>query len=286
MRAPGLRPDHLFDAARGNPLPGVADGGRLEHMSQLAHVPGPGILHQNLFDANRQRLRAHAVPLDQPLEEHVRQNGDVAGPLPQGRESDADHGDAVEQIGPEAAGRHRLRQIPRGRADDPHVQGAKPFISYPAHFAVLQHGQQLRLLRWRKFPDFVQKEGAAIRNLEEPAPALHGAGEGAPAMTEEFALEQALRDAGAVDGNQRGAPARAVRVDEPRGKALARPGLSCDEYRSVHIRRARDQVSDTLHLRTIPQQFPLDALRDTEHRPPRRAIRCTSLSCRHKSSPI
>jgi hypothetical protein len=63
---------------------------------------------------------------------------------------------------------------------------------------VLEDAQQLRLDRERRLADLVEEDGAAARVLEEAAAIAFGAGERAADVPEELALEERVRDRGAV----------------------------------------------------------------------------------------
>src|SRR5690606_11474970 len=87
--------------------------------------------------------------------------------------------------------------------------------------------KQLGLQRQRQVADLVEEERASVRLLEESAVALLCARERAARVTEELAFEERVRDAGAVDGDERSAPAvgrvvHGAREDTLAGAALAR----------------------------------------------------------------
>ncbi len=69
--------------------------------------------------------------------------------------------------------------------------------------AFLDHAQQPRLQHQRHVADFIEEQCAAIglKNLADPA-FLHRAGEGAPGIAEQFALDQALGYGRAIDGHE------------------------------------------------------------------------------------
>ena len=89
-----------------------------------------------------------------------------------------------------------------------------------------------------------------VRRLEEPDTVAVGAGEGAATMAEELALEQRLRHGGAVDGEERPAPARAHGVDGARHQLLAGPRLALDQDGDGRAGGLGHQAEDRLHGRT------------------------------------
>ena len=93
---------------------------------------------------------------------------------------------------------------------------------------VLEHPQQLHLGRRRHIADLIQKKRALVGLLEPPNAPRLGPGERAPFVTEQFALEQRLRDGRAIDGDERRFGAMAVLVNGPRDEFLAGPRFALD----------------------------------------------------------
>ena len=100
-----------------------------------------------------------------------------------------------------------------GGGDHAHIDLLRARGADGQHLALGQHAQQPRLQGERHVADLVEEEGAAVGLLDEPALALAGrAGEASRQMAEELALDQRLRNGGAVDGDERLAAALAGRV--------------------------------------------------------------------------
>src|SRR5690606_27328434 len=78
--------------------------------------------------------------------------------------------------------------------------------------ARLEHREELLLLRRADVADLVEEERAAVRGLEAARPVGLGAGEGAPDVAEQLALEEALGERAEVHAHERlaGAVAEAV----------------------------------------------------------------------------
>jgi hypothetical protein len=68
--------------------------------------------------------------------------------------------------------------------------------------ALLENAEQLDLDRKRKLADLVEKERAAVGELETAAAPFVGAGEGAALVAEKFALDDRLGKGGAVDRDE------------------------------------------------------------------------------------
>ncbi len=103
------------------------------------------------------------------------------------------------------------------------------------HDVVLQESQQLRLERLGHVADLVQEDRPAVGRLELPVLLTDGAGEGALLVAEELALEEPLRNGGAVDGDE-GFPRAAARpVDLPRYHVLAGAAFAEEQNRGVAV---------------------------------------------------
>ena len=92
-----------------------------------------------------------------------------------------------------------LREILVGRGEDAHVDVDHVLAADARDLARLQRAQHLGLRDEVHVADLVEKERAAVRLLEEPAALEHRAGERAPLVAEQLALDELARDRRAVD---------------------------------------------------------------------------------------
>src|SRR5260221_287576 len=76
----------------------------------------------------------------------------------------------------------------------------------------------------------VEDRGPARGRFEKPGFHLRSAGEGPGLVAEELALEQRLRQRGAIDAHERLCRARRMLVDITSEELLAGPGLAGDEH--------------------------------------------------------
>src|SRR5471032_3355954 len=106
-------------------------------------------------------------------------------------------------------------------------------------FALLQYAQQFGLEAGRQFPNLIQEDGSTLRGLELYFLGRHRAGEGALLMPEQFAIEQRLREGGAVDGREWLGRTRALPVESARHQLFAGAAFAQDQYRSILRRQAR-----------------------------------------------
>ena len=147
-------------------------------------------------------LGLHPQLLGALLQEVPREHGDVFQPLAQGRQAQADHVEAVEQVFAEHPVLDALLQVLVGGGDHAHVglDGVVP--AHAVEMAVAQHPQQPGLQVERHVADFVEEQRAALGLLE--AATAHGlrAGEGAALMAEQFTLQQVFGDCCGIDSNK------------------------------------------------------------------------------------
>jgi hypothetical protein len=153
----------------------------------------------------------------------------------------------VVEILPEGAARDTLGEVPVGRRQDAHVDPSVLGLADPADLPLLEGAQQLHLHARRDLPDLVEKKGPHVGRLEQARPVMGRAGERAPGVSEEFALEERLRDGAAVDRDEGPRDARGFLVDEPRDPFLARSALAGDEDGGIDLGQAARQVHELSH---------------------------------------
>jgi hypothetical protein len=151
------------------------------------------------------------------------------------------HVQTVEQIFAEPSGLDFSHQIAIGRGDDAHVDAGVHAIGADAlQFAGFEEPQQDCLHARAHLADFVEKDGAVGRRLEDAGLVADCVGEAAAHVAEELGLEQRFGQAGAIDGGHRGETAAAAVMNHPRHEVLADAGLTGDEDLRVRSRRKLD----------------------------------------------
>src|SRR5438874_13564849 len=93
-----------------------------------------------------------------------------------------------------------------------------------------------------------------MRELEAAWAPIHGAGEGAPLVTEDFAFEERLGDRGAIDRHEHIRTASAELVDRLGDQLFAGAGFSVDEDRCGRWRSLLDHAVDRPNRRCIADQ--------------------------------
>ena len=110
--------------------------------------------------------------------------------------------------------------------------------------------------RQGQLSDLVQQQRAATCLLEQARLVPGGSRERSTDMPEQLRLEQALRDRGAVDGDERGRHAGARPMNRLRDDFLAGPALTSDEDGRPVLRHARHELQGVLHRGTRGHDRP------------------------------
>ncbi|PMQ18471.1 hypothetical protein JaAD80_00005 [Janthinobacterium sp. AD80] len=179
------------------------------------------------------------------------QGRNVGGPFAQRRQVQAQHGQAVEQVGAEAPFADALFQVAVRGADDAHIDGDGPCAAHAHHFALFQHAQQPRLQGQRHFADFIEEQGAMVGRLEQArmaAPAR--AREGAIFVAEQFRLQQGFGDGAAIDGQEGAVGAQAARaftVDRLRRQFLAAARFALNQHGRRRAGKQHHRLAHCFH---------------------------------------
>ena len=123
-----------------------------------------------------------------------------------------------------------------------------------AHGFFLNDAQQLDLHVQRQIRDFIEKQRAAFRGLDQPLLVAHRAGEAAALVTEELAFHEFGGNRAAIDRHERAVAARAGFMNEFRHQFLAGAGFAENMYRRLAARDARNHFAQVLHGRRGAEQ--------------------------------
>ena len=107
----------------------------------------------------------------------------------------------------------------------------------------LQNTQKLHLRHQGKLSDLIQKDRSALRKFKITFLSLRGPGKTSFFITEEFALDQTLRDGSAVHLDKR-LFVTALFIDLPGKNFFAGPGLSNDQHRNIRFGNLFDLLQD------------------------------------------
>ena len=106
-----------------------------------------------------------------------------------------------QQILSKPSGRHLGIHVGVGGRYQTHVHAPCPRGAQPLEFAGGDDPQKLRLLGKRNVGDLIEKECAAVSQLEPSRAIGPGVGERAPHVPEQLALEHAFGHAASIDGH-------------------------------------------------------------------------------------
>jgi len=157
------------------------------------------------------------------------------------------HIEPVIQVFAKTAGGDLGFEVPVRGGHHPHVDGDRLAAAHRIDLAPLQHAQQLDLHVQRQVADFVEKDRAAVGQLEAADPVGHGSGKSPLAVTEQLAFNQILGDGSAVDGHKVAGAAVRLLMQRARHQFLARPAFSTihkgsDSLRALFLWRFPGEV--------------------------------------------
>ena len=240
-------------------LPGLGErDGAIDLVLELAHVAGPGEASQEVERRRREARHGFPVPGGGRSQEAGGEDRDVLEAFAERRKVDREGRETVVQVLTELAPTHHGGEIAIRRRDHARIDVAGARVAERHHLAVLEDAQELRLHRCGHLAHFVEEDRPAGRGLEEPALIAGRPRERPPAVAEELALEERLREGRAVDGDERGAGTRARRVDAPRHELLPGARVALDEDGDGRGGGALHETEDLRHPRPAP-----DHLRET-----------------------
>ena len=205
------------------------DGGAADRVPELAYVARPARRRQR---GQRRGLEPARPDLVRQLAQEVGgQKRDVASPLTQRGQVDAEPRQTVVEILTEGPPPRFAFQIAQRHGDDPHpdVDLAPP--PHAAEPSGLQHPQQLRLQIEGQLADLVEDQRAPRGFLEPTRAARPGAGEGAPLVAKQLAFCQLPRQRAAVHRDERTLRVGAELVQRAGEQLLAGSALSAEEHR-------------------------------------------------------
>ena len=179
--------------------------------------------------------------------QELHQQRNVFLPLAQRGHADRHDIEPIEEVFAETPLGHGELQILVRAGEHAHVHRGHAFRADPLDLAVLQDAQDLRLRARREIRDLIEKDHAAMRDLEQSLSRRHRARERAAFVPEQLALHQALRNRRAVHFDEGRVGALAVRVNAVGDQFLARAAFAGDQHAGVglrHLHRRGDHFAD------------------------------------------
>src|SRR5438093_2004586 len=224
-----------------------AQDGALDHVAELAHVARPGVAHELREGLVRDPVDALLARHLAVAEEFADQEWDVLDALAQRWDAHRHHVDSVVEVLAHPALGHRLRQLHVGSRDDPHVHLDAAVRAELLDLALLEDAQELELHVERDRLDLIEEERAGGGELDLPHPVVDRTRERAALVAEELALEERVREGGAVERAEAAALALALEVDGAGGQLLTGPRLAVDEDGGIVLRQHADGLEDLVH---------------------------------------
>src|SRR5712692_468681 len=224
----------------------------LEAVLQLSDITRPVVGFQQLQCAGQQPRHGLSVGGREFAREVLRQQRAVPFAVPQRRPLDHHHRDAVVDVLAERPLTHRPAQILVAGRDQPDVGAGGLAVPDLDEFPCLNGPQQLGLQGQADLADLVDEQCARVGQREEARPVLHGPREAAPNAAEEMAFDQRLGNGRTVQRYERPVRARALHVNGPSDKLLARARLARDAHVGVPGSRLLDARKHLVELFRLP----------------------------------
>ena len=158
---------------------------------------------------------------------------------------DRDDIEPVEQVLAEPVLLDLRTEVLVRRRDHAHINRQRCSRSDRRNHALLQRPQHFRLCREAHIADFVEKERAAVRELELAGAVGERAGEAALHVAKQLAFDQLRRNCGTIDLDERRGSARAERVNRARHELLTGAVIPRDQNPR---RRGRDLFDQADHV--------------------------------------
>ena len=212
---------------------GLDDGNLLGDVLELAHVAVPGVVHEHGACVLGEDDGRHVVFLGHVGGKFSKKQRDVLLAFAEGRQVDGELVEAIVEVLAEAALADGADDVDIGGGDDADVNLLGRGATHGDNLAVLEDAEKLDLHGQGQLANLVEEDGAAVGLFEIALARTVGAGEGSLHMAEELALDGALGDGTAVDGDEAATLthmlASAVLVDDAREDILAHAALAGDE---------------------------------------------------------
>ena len=163
----------------------------LDQILQLAHISRPGMFFKGSKRIGCHLLDRYSVSQAMNFEEVVAEQGKIALSLPERRQLNRDHMNPVEEI---------LAKLPRpdhlferlvGGANQSEIDLAHGAPAEPLHLMVFKHTKQLGLQWGRQSGNLIEKQRAAIGQLNLPRPRFGGSRKRSALAAEKLRFDQA-----------------------------------------------------------------------------------------------
>ena len=187
----------------------------------------------------------------------LHQQGNVGAALAQRKYVDGNDVEPEVEVVAERSLANFVLEILVGGRDHTHVDIHARGPAHGLDLLLLEGAQDLGLGLERHVADFVEEQGAPVRNLELALARRGRSGERTLGVAEEFAFDQLLGNRGAVHFDEGTAAAQALLMDAPGHQFLARAVFAGDEDAAVAGRGLGDHAQKLLHRLALPDDLVL-----------------------------
>ena len=171
----------------------------------------------------------------------ARQKQDVGPALTKRRQLHGHDGKAMVQVLAKPSNANGRGKIFARRGEHPGVGRFGARAPEAPHRTILERLEQLDLQGVRHQPDLVEKDRAAMSDLQQSGLGLSGVGKRATFESEELGFEQRVGNRRAVDVDECRIRARAHPVNDVRNEPFACPRFTLYQHRGQALRRSRQQ---------------------------------------------
>ena len=203
--------------------------GALDDVLELANIARPMMAQEKVRGFWRNGSDRPSRLAAEFSEKQIRQVGDVFYVFAQWRYVNRNHVQPVVEVFAKRALLESGAQIAVGGCNQPHVHFNGSGAAEALEFAFLQHAQKFHLRGRRHVPDLIEEQSSFVGQLELAGLAAAGSSEGALLITEEFALQQVLRDGGAIDLDEWAGGAAGLFMNHARDQILAHAAFAAQQ---------------------------------------------------------
>jgi len=161
----------------------------LNDILQLANVAGPIVALQFLHVELGQARTRNSKPAGGLFDKVISKRFHIFEALSQRRNFDGENAKTVIEVEAETPCFGLREEIAIGSSYETDLYRSRALVSHALKLPFLQNAQQLALQVERDFPDFIEKQGAIVSQLEAADTILDGASERTADMAEKLALE-------------------------------------------------------------------------------------------------
>src|ERR1700726_721902 len=230
--------------------------GPLQNILQLANVSRPIIPREGVHCGCRNVVDCPAHSLGMFLNEVACEQRYVFAAVPKRWHAQRKDVEPVVQVGAKFVFVHHRFKVPIRGGYEADVGSDRSVAAHALEFLVLDGTQQLRLEFERHLPDLIKKQRALVSQLESPNLLRNRTGKRTFLMAEEFALQKALRNRGAIYFNEAAPLAWTQLVSRPGDQFFSGSGLTQNENGRIGWRNDLNAFQNGLESESLPHHVP------------------------------